>query len=126
MALFTDADLQAFSDLAMDLGGKDTAQILRNMPVQDDQGGGSEDNWQPVGDPVQCMVVDGGNAPMEQAVAQQYIGRTLKKVFLPRNTDVKNTDRMVIAGITYEVAGTFDPTSFEALRRVMVVEGAGE
>jgi hypothetical protein len=118
MALFTDTDLQAFSDLAQDLALKDTACILREIrtPIA---GGGSVTTWAIVAQPP-CMVVDSGQSPTEQAIAQQSVGQIYKRVFFPRLTDVRSTDRLSINGTLYEIIDLFDPTTYEVLRRVEV------
>lgn len=119
MSIFSDSDLQDFSDLAQDLGMKDTADILRNNPTTDEGGGSGPDNYEPAFSSP-CMVIDAVIRAEERAVADQYINSVVKKVIFPRLTDVRSDDRIVWKSDTYEVVGLFDPTTFEAIRRVMI------
>ena len=118
MAIFSDQDLQGFSDLAEELAMRDTCQIQRRTQTSDGQGGSSSSGWSTVAS-VPCLVVD-MRLPVEQTIASQLFDRVGKKVILPRNTDVRQSDQLVVAGETYRVVGLLDPTTYEVVRRVLV------
>jgi hypothetical protein len=126
MALFTDTDLQGFSDLAQDLALKDTCDILRETDGADDGSGGNTPTWPAALTAIPCLVVDGGRKPQEQILAMKLVGKVMKTIMLPRQTDVKNTDRISVTSgnslntAIYHVVEPEDPTTYEVLRRVTV------
>jgi len=67
---------------------------------------------------VPCAVIGPGQD--EKDVANEVTGAVLKTVLMPRNTDVRSPDRLVIGGITYRVYDVKDPSTYEVLRRVTV------
>jgi hypothetical protein len=67
---------------------------------------------------VPCAIVGPGTD--EKDVADEVTGAVLKTVLLPRNTDVRSPDRLIINGITYRIFDVKDPSTFEVLRRVTV------
>jgi hypothetical protein len=50
---------------------------------------------------------------------QEWLGADLKTILMPRNTDVRSPDRLVINSINYRVFDVKDPSTFEVLRRVI-------
>jgi hypothetical protein len=126
MALFTDTDLQGFSDLAQDLALKDTCDILRETDGADDNSGGNSPTWPAALTGIPCLVVDGGRKPAEQLLAQKLVGKVMKTISLPRQTDVRGTDRISVTSgnsfntAIYHIIDVEDPTTYEVLRRVSV------
>lgn len=124
MAIFTDDDLQGFSDLAQDLALKDTCDILRETDGADDGSGGNTPSYSAALTAIPCLVVDGGRKPQEQLLAQRFIGKVMKTIMLPRQTDVRSTDRISVTSgnafntAIYHVVEPEDPTTYEVLRRV--------
>ena len=111
------ADLQQYSDLIQTIMMPDSCNILRESAGNDGQGGGSTQTT--IG-PFPCAVVDLAT-PREQYIAQQIMDRVGKKLLLPRNTDVHEGDLIqVINDQIYRVMGSFDKTSFEPVRRILI------
>jgi len=67
---------------------------------------------------VPCAVV---GAAYTGAMPDEVIGADLKTVLLPRNTDVRQPDRLLINTIKYRVFDVKEPSTYEVLRRVTVV-----
>nr|BBH90141.1 hypothetical protein KTC_48920 [Thermosporothrix sp. COM3]BBH90206.1 hypothetical protein KTC_49570 [Thermosporothrix sp. COM3]BBH90271.1 hypothetical protein KTC_50220 [Thermosporothrix sp. COM3] len=118
MTIISDEDLQAFSDLATELALKDMCDVLRETRTPDGQGG-TEITWTVVAT-VPCALIDSGQSPQEVVIAERLQGKTLKRLLVPRLTDIRGADRLRINGITYKVIDLYDPTSYEVLRRVAV------
>jgi hypothetical protein len=121
-AILSDAQLQRMSDLIFSLAGKDTATIRREIFTDDGQGGRTS-TWQDVDS--QPCILTAQPANREVMLAGQAIGRVYKSCLLPRHTDVRDEDVLVIAGITYKVLDILDPTTYEAARRVVVERQIG-
>lgn len=126
MAIISDADLQGFSDLAVLLAFKDTCDILRETDGADDGSGGNLPSWPIAYTGIPCLVVDGGRKPAEALLAQRFVGKVMKTISLPRQTDVKGTDRISVTSgnsfntAIYHIIDVEDPTTYEVLRRVSV------
>lgn len=120
MSIFSDSDLQDFSDLAQDLGMKDSCEVMRSVPTRDDQNGVDPGAWPwPVAHTTVCMVTDGGLSPRTSVQADQTVGLITKLISLPRLTDVLRTDRLRVNSTdVYTIIDLFDPTSYEVIRRV--------
>ena len=119
MTILTDSDLQDLSDMATDLALTDTASILRESDVDDGQGGSTRTWITAFTSP--CVVVDILFKPIEPLIAEQVEGEVRKMILFPRQTDVHGPDRVVVKGTTYRVVEPLDPTTYEVLRRVVVV-----
>lgn len=57
----------------------------------------------------------------EKDIANEQTGAVMKRVLMPRGTDVRSPDRLVIGGINYRVFAIREPNTYEILRRVLVV-----
>lgn len=68
---------------------------------------------------VPCAIV--GPDANEKDISDEQTGAVLKYILMPRNTDVRSPDRLVVNSITYRVQDIKEPSTFEVLRRVMVV-----
>lgn len=128
MALFTDADLDAFGALAESLALKDDCDILRAPLTNDASGGGMTRGAYVVVATVKGALIDGGMSPRRKQIAGQDVANTPKLILLPRQTDVRLLDRLGMLGQVYEIIDLYDPTTYEVLRRVSVTRleaGAG-
>lgn len=67
---------------------------------------------------VPCAIV--GPDVDEKDIADEMTGAVLKYILMPRNTDVRSPDRLVINTLTYRVQAIKEPSTFEVLRRVLV------
>lgn len=121
MPLLTTTDLQAYSDLAVAFFMDDTCNILRK-PTTPDGNGGVSNSWSAINaDPIPCAVVDSGGA-MQQLLENAQFGKVQKVVILPRETDVKDNDRIqtLSNNLYYKVITANDPQSYEVVRRATV------
>lgn len=57
----------------------------------------------------------------EKDISNEQTGAVMKKLLLPRGTDVRSPDRLVIGGINYRVFALREPETYEILRRVLIV-----
>ena len=57
----------------------------------------------------------------EMTIANEQTGAVMKRLLLPRGTDVRSPDRLMIGGITYRVFALREPETYEILRRVLIV-----
>jgi uncharacterized protein YabE (DUF348 family) len=119
MTIFTNADLDDFSALATDLALKDDCDILRETSHTDDSEGGESSVVWSTAATVKCMLTDDSQTPTESVVAGRLDGRTLQKVWFPRGTDVRKTDRLRINGTTYHIMDA-STNSYEVLKAVEV------
>jgi hypothetical protein len=118
MAILSDADLERLSDWVVRLLLKDDCVRVRTTRVQKPSGGWTDT---PVSLPVVKSAVLDAGSPSDVVTADQ-IGSSVvvKRVLLPRGTDVLEDDHLTIVGITYRVIGLFDPSTYEVARRVLV------
>ncbi len=119
MSIFSDSDLQDFGDLAVSLALKDTATIKRYTRVDDGQGGHAGDTLTTVAT-VPCMVSDIPTKTYQITLAQRTTELVIKRISLPRLTDVRIDDLITAQSITYKVIGLGTITSYEVLRHVSV------
>ncbi len=119
MAFLTAADLQSFSDLALDLFMTDTASIMRHTRVPDSSGGDTSTTGTPVATSP-CAVLDLLRLPQERVVGDQLAGKVLKHILFPRGADVQTDDRVIVANVTYFVIDPVGPSTFEAVRLALV------
>ena len=104
---------------------KDTCTIYR-LPVgasrTKDGRGGYTDGYQSQATGVPCAVLDDGLGAQELYQLGQLRGRITKTIVLPAGTDVRDKDKLEVNGaVYYEVLDAVDPTSYEVLRRVIVL-----
>jgi hypothetical protein len=118
MTLFSDADLDGFSALAVELALKDDCDILEEVSTPDGQGGQGEPTDQVVAT-VKCAVIDASRVE-EYMLAQKVSDKVFETILLPRGTQVSISNRLRVAGQTYHIEGVNDPTTYEVLRRVSV------
>jgi len=119
MTIFTDADLDDFSDLAVALGCKDDCDILEKTGSTDDGAGGKSNVvWSTV-ETVKCMLTDDSQTPTETVVAGRLDGKTLQKAWLPRGTTVLKSNRLRINGAVYHIQDV-STNSYEVLKPVSV------
>jgi hypothetical protein len=120
MAIFDDTDIQRFADIGEDLLLKDDCDILNDTPGALDAMGGSVHTYPKVAT-VKSAVVDWRPPSQEWVIANQVVGKVIKKVFLPLGTSVQKSDRLSIKGITYKIIDPSGPSSFTAFTEVICV-----
>jgi hypothetical protein len=112
MPTVSNTELQTISDWM-------TANVLtERCAIQRESGSAWVTVTSPDMSAVPCALVGPGQD--EKDVANEVTGAVLKVVLMPRNTDVRSPDRLLINGITYRVYDVKQPSTFEALRRVTV------
>lgn len=120
MAIFSDADLDDFADLAEDLALKDSCEILSETSSSDDGQGGEENITWSTTATVPCMVTDAGQAqPTETVVAARLDGKTLQIIWFKRGVAVTPTNRLQVSGQGYHILDVSTDT-YEVLKPVWV------
>jgi hypothetical protein len=120
MAIVSDADLDDFAALAVDLACKDSCEILRDDSSDSDGAGGYQNITWPVVATVACLISDAGRQPTEPIIAAKLDGKTFQTIMLPRGTDVRESDRLRINGTTtYHIIDVSTET-YEVLKPVFV------
>jgi hypothetical protein len=123
-AIFTESYKQRLADWTQDAFYTDTCDILREVDVQR-ASGGRDVTWPAVNSqPIPCALIEEKRLPVEMDIAAQEQGQTRFRVYMPRGTDVRGTDRLHIpsgsTGITYHIVEPLDPSTLEISRRVIV------
>lgn len=121
MPLFSDTDMQGFADLASDLALKDDCDILVENDTTDPLGGGSSPSYT-VTATVKCMVVDFRAPSQEYEIANQVVGRALKKVSTPLGTSILKSDLLRIKNVAYRVVEPLGLSSYAVFSEAVVVE----
>ncbi len=122
MAIFDAPALQRLADMLEREFLTEDCTILRQNKVQRTSGG-MDTTYIPLTPTVKSAVLDAGTParnPQQVFVADKPGGVIVKLILLPRGTDVQGTDRLTVAGTTYEVIDLFEPTTYEVVRRVLV------
>lgn len=121
MSIFTDSDLQDFSDLATELALKDDCDILEETSSSDDGAGGESNVVWSTAETVKCMLTNqsGRSTPTETVVAGRLDGKTLQTIWLPRGTSVAKTNRLRVNGNVYHISDV-NGDSYEVLKPVSV------
>lgn len=88
-----------------------TATIERNP---------ADDNWQTVATNVPCRAT--AQNAQEVVIAGALRAVIPWRVNLPSGTDVRASDRLIIAGRTFAVAGVVDPLDQALIRQVQATE----
>jgi hypothetical protein len=115
--ILSTTNIANLASLVEDIALTDACDIQRAPRVNDSQGG-SSGSYVTV-ESTMCAIVD-DKQPIEQQVAQQTIGKPIKKALLPKGTDIRKNDLLMTNGLTYRVVGLFEPMSYEVVRRVSV------
>jgi hypothetical protein len=118
--ILSDADLTRLSGWVTSRLLKDECDILRPTRVQKPSGGWTETDV--VVETTRCAVLDEGGVNAAGSLIADQIGSAAvtKRMLLPRGTDIQEDDSVRVAGMTYSVIGSLDPTSFEVCRRVLI------
>ena len=95
-----------------------TCSISRRSMATDDQGGYTE-TWADLATGVACRLVV-MRAPTEALVAARFANMELWQLTLPVGQDITHNDRVVVSGVTYEVAGINSGGEWETARRVVL------
>ena len=96
----------------------ETVEVQRATRAPDGAGGSTE-SWQAAGSYPARLAPAGGEA--EREMAGRLAGRSLWRVTLPAEADVRLADRVAVAGRTFEVVGV-RARSIEVCRVVLGVE----
>lgn len=124
MGLFSASEMANLVQLASQVF-TDTCTIWR-IPAgasrTKDGRGGYTDGFSASATGVPCAVLDDGIGAQEPFQLGQARGRIPKTIALPAFTDIRDKDKIeTSAGIYYEVLDAVDPTSYEVIRRVIVL-----
>lgn len=109
MSIFSDSDLQTFSDLAVDLAMKDTCDIERAVRVPDGQRGFRE--TREVVNTVPCFMLN-ESTPRLEDIAQQHLARNEFQFYLPLGTVLRQDDWLIYKGNRYEIIDIKAPMSY--------------
>jgi head-tail adaptor len=71
---------------------------------------------------VPCSVAPGGRMPIETAAAGGTIAASTWVLSLPRGTDVRAQDRIVVGSRTFQVVGPRSPRTYELQADVVCTE----
>ena len=114
MPIVSSTELQTLSDWLT------PAILTDSCAIQRENTAGGTSTWQTVTGlaSVPCAIV--GPNMDEKDVANEVTGAVLKRVLMPRGTDVRSPDRLLIGGVTYRVYDIKEPSTYEVLRRVTV------
>lgn len=107
MSLFSASQIAGFQRLAND-SLPETATISRNTPAADGYGGYT-DSWA-TSSTVAARIAERRLRPDEQLIASQIEATVVYTIRLPADTDVRERDRIVINGRTFEIAGVVRKT----------------
>ena len=119
MAIFTAAELSALAEFQEE-SFIATCDIVRDTRVSNGAGG-STLTPVTVGDDVPCRV-----RAMSLARAEAILGRKLVdtlpwQIALPLDTDVRNQDRIVTGGDTYDVLTIWGPGTYQTTTKAICV-----
>ena len=122
MPYLSPADVTALGNFVTGYALLDTCSILRKgARVSDGQGGDSNNQFTSVATPP-CAVVDDGARATEPYQNAQLRSRVLRILLLPPGTDIRDSDRAQVGNVFYEVLGVLNPTSYEVVRRVVILK----
>jgi len=121
MSLFTDDDLQGFADFASDLALKDDCDILVESDTTDPLGGGGSTNYT-VTATVKSMIANYHAPTQEYEIANQVVGRALKKVSTPLGTSILKSNLLRIKNVVYRVVEPLGLPSYAVFSEAVVVE----
>lgn len=119
MPVITDADLQQIANLAADLALKDDCDILAESDTPDPIGGSTSSYT--VTSTVKSMIVD-TKMPQEYYIANQVVGKSIKKVSTPLGTVILKSNLLRVQGTTYKVIDAIGPSSYAVFSEAIVVE----
>lgn len=119
MPVITDSDLQQIANLAADLALKDDCDILAENDTPDPLAGSDTDYI--VTATVKCMIVD-EKMPQEYYIANQVVGKILKKVSTPLGTTILKSNLLRVQGVTYKVVSPLGPSSYAVFSEAIVIE----
>lgn len=120
-AFFTDreiAELTAMETSAM----PDTATISRATTASDSRGGFTA-TYTTAATTV-CRVLRVSGTPREMERGGKTVTVRVTPIYLPTGTDVRDGDRIIVSGTTFEVLTALAPQSYETARKVECVEVA--
>lgn len=92
----------------------------RAAATSDDAGGQTPGAWGTIKTTC-CRINSAGRSAMEQAIAEQYRNSVTVLVIMPWNTGVEITDRLLVNGVTYDVAGLL-PAAWGTVEQVVAVQ----
>jgi len=121
MAIIDDPQLEVFANLAADLALKDPCDFL----VEDDSTldpllGGGDDNYI-VTNTTPSMVVDYQAPSQEYMIANQVVGKMLKKISTPLGTVILKNNLLRVKGVVYRVVEPLGISSYSVFSEAIVV-----
>ena len=119
MPVINDTDLQQIADLAANLALKDDCDILAEVDTSDPLAGSDTDYL--VTSTVKCMIVD-EKMPQEYAIANQVVGKVVKKVSTPLGTTILKSNLLRVKGTIYKVVDAIGPSSYAVFSEAIVIE----
>jgi hypothetical protein len=120
MAIFSAAELEDLADLQEE-SFIDSADIVRDSRVSNNAGGHVLTPV-PVASAVPCRV-----SPMSLTRAEAITGRKFTdtlpwQISLPKESDVRNQDRLTVGGVTYEVLTIWGPGTYQTVTKAICVK----
>lgn len=100
-----------------------TCTILRKTLTSDGAGGFTE-AWEAIAEDAPCRLSPEGGVE-ESAVAQRFQGKTLRRLTLESDEEIRNEDRVEVDGVMHEVLGVDDGAQWETARRVLLARLTG-
>src|SRR6266567_8895743 len=116
MAFLTPTEVQGFADFTTGYFLTDTCDILRSGTTWDTQGGNSS-GYSVHQSGVPCCVISQSGSMLFSE--NQEVGKAQFTILLPKGTDVKTDDRIHVGTTYYEVIDPLDPSTYEAVRKVI-------
>lgn len=117
--MLTASDL-AFMRATQDEALPDTCTIQQKTLTSDGMGGYTE-GWTDRATDVACRLAPATYRPGEQVIAEQQVGSSLWQLTLPAGQVIEASDRVVVAGVTYEVVGVHSGGAWETAKRALLI-----
>lgn len=99
--------------------------IVHRLTRTKDTSMGHTETWNPIPEPVPCRfapLAGGVGSAMAEALIAGRIGSAEAWIFsCPVGTDIRNTDRITVSDVGYEVTLVLEPRSWEINRRFVAV-----
>lgn len=118
MAVLSDATLLKLANKASKLALKDDCDILAESDTPDPLAGSDTDYI--VTATVKSMVVD-YKPPQEYEIANQVVGKVIKKISMPLGTVMLKSNLLRVKGTIYKVIDPIGPSSYAVFSEAIVV-----
>lgn len=121
MPVITDANLQKIASLAANLALKDDCDFLAEDDSDLDPLLGSETENYIVTNTTKSMVVDYQIPSQEYMIANQVVGKMLKKISTPLGTVILKDNLLRVKGVVYKVVEPLGISSYSVFSEAIVV-----